>query len=129
KGSGQRFVVNAERMDGFEGEIRIEISEQPKGMTISSPIIIEEGHSSAFGTGFASPDASTNTGAVTLTATARINGETVTHEAGDLGKLSLGETAPLYADLDPTTSGPPEIPIAPGESVRAFIRVRRNGHN
>src|SRR5262249_34133635 len=133
KGSGQRFAVNAERLDGFEGEIKIELSDLPPGFTVSTPITIQEGNTTAFGTVLAAPDAPKPTaetqGTSKLVATAQINGTIVTHEAGGLGKISLADNAPLYVDLEPSGSKLHEIVLAPGESVPAFIKIRRNGHN
>ncbi len=132
KGSGQRFAVNAERIDGFEGEIKVEVSGLPSGFIVSNPITIQEGHTTAFGALYARPDAPPITPdsqeTSKLTATAEINNMSVTHSAGTLGKISLSEQAPLYVDLEPA-SKTAEITIAPGEIVPAFIKVRRNGHN
>jgi WD40 repeat protein len=132
KGSGQRFAVNAERIDGFEGEIKIEISGLPPGFVVSNPVIIQEGHTTAFGTLYARPDApplmaESHEGSK-LSATAEINNMSVTHSAGTLGKISLSEQAALYVELEPAGKSS-EITIAPGEIVPAFIKIRRNGHN
>ena len=37
-GSGQEFRVTAERRDGFEGAIRIELGGLPEGMSSTSPL-------------------------------------------------------------------------------------------
>ncbi len=131
RGSGQRFAVNAERFDGFEGEIKVEISGLPAGVIASNPVVIQEGHTSAFGDLFVASDAPNpgSNAAPKLTASARINEAVVTHDAGTLGKITLSDSASLYVSLEPGDAKHSEITIAPGESVPAFIKVRRNGHN
>ena len=48
---------------------------------------------------------------------------------GTLGKITLGESAPLFVELDPVGTSISEISVAPGGVVPAMIKVRRNGHN
>ena len=130
KGSGQRFVINAERIDAFEGEIKIDISGLPPGFSVSNPIVIQAGHSAAFGTINASSDAEAPAEHVTkLKATAMIGGKEVVREAGTLGKISLAEKAPLYVALEASGSLAAEITIAPGASVPAWLKIRRAGHS
>jgi WD40 repeat protein len=132
KGSGQRFTVSADRIDGFEGEIKLEVSGLPPGFIVSNPLTIQEGHTTAFGTIFATTDAPPITpeseNSSRIVATAEIKGMTVTHEEGSLGKISTSDKAPLFVELDPTSKAA-ELTIAPGETVPAFIKIRRNGHN
>jgi WD40 repeat protein/mono/diheme cytochrome c family protein len=132
KGSGQRFAVSAERIDGFEGEIKVELTGLPPGFVVSNPVTIQEGHTTAFGTLFANTDApvltAENCSTSKLTATAQIRGQNVTREAGTLGKITLKDSAPLLVELDPIGSAAPEITIAPGGSVPAMLKIRRNGH-
>ena len=52
-GSGAAFSVFTNRIDGFEGEIKVEITGVPPGFIVSSPLLIEAGHFEAKGTGFA----------------------------------------------------------------------------
>ena len=133
RGGGMRITVNADRTDGFEGEIKIEISGLPPGISASSPITVQEGHTTAFGTIYAAEDAFEPSAEAAkkskLVATAQINGKTVSRESGSLGKISLSDTAPLYVELEPVGSATPEITIAPGGTVPALIKIRRNGHN
>ena len=44
RGSGRRFTLQAERMDGFEGAIRIDVTGLPAGVTVPTPLVIEAGH-------------------------------------------------------------------------------------
>ena len=127
KGSGQRFAVNADRIDGFDGEIRVEISDLPSGFIASTPIIIQAGHSTAFGTlnatDSATPPAAEHRSKII--ASAEINGQRVEKTGATLGKITLSESAPLYVTLEANT---PEITIAPGGIVPAMLKIRRNGH-
>ena len=130
KGSGQRFAINADRIDGFDGEIRVEISNLPSGFIASTPIVIQAGHASAFGT-LNATDSATAPAAdhrTKLIASAEINGQRVEKTGATLGKITLSETAPLYVTLESANTATPEITIAPGGIVPAHLKIRRNGH-
>jgi hypothetical protein len=150
-GSGQSFSVSAERIDGFEGEINVEISGLPPGFSVSTPLIIQAGHSEAKGTINAALDAvqpnETNVVMPTLTATATLNGKLVTKDVTGFGKIKLGEKPKLFVYLQPelktganrqsATNGgsspngtkPLELIIVPGETIPALLRIQRNGHD
>lgn len=143
-GSGREFSVTATRLDGFEGEIKVAISNLPPGFTVSSPLVIEAGHNDAKATLNATMDAMqpdmTNTPAITATASAMIDGKEVTKKVNDLGKIKLGDKPKLWVYLEPTdtpistnalthvSEKPLELTITPGQSIPAWIKVRRNGH-
>jgi mono/diheme cytochrome c family protein len=136
KGSGQRFAVYAERIDGFEGEIRVEISDLPSGFIASTPLTIQEGHTTAFGTLNATDSATTPAAdhRSKILAFAEINGQPV-ERTETLGKITLADSAPLYVTLESTAQGGArllpsfsEITIAPGGIVPAHLKIRRNGH-
>lgn len=138
-GSGQSFSVSAERSDGFDEEIKVEIAGLPAGFTASSPLAIQAGHSSASGTIFAAADAPTVSEAAgkmtKVTATAKVGGQTVAKEVNNFGQIKLGEKPKLYVGLEPIGSSasanseaPMEFTIAPGQIVPATLKVRRNGH-
>ncbi len=139
-GSGQSFSVSAERLDGFEGEIQLDISDLPPGFTASTPLVIQAGHTETRGTLNAAVDApsltETNATQCKIMATAIINGEKVTRDAGTLGKVKLGDKPKLFVSLQPemspasaaTNQKALDITIAPGQSVPARLKVQRNGH-
>ncbi|HTG44893.1 MAG TPA: c-type cytochrome domain-containing protein [Verrucomicrobiae bacterium] len=133
RGGGQKFTVNVERLDGFEGEIKVEITGLPPGFSSSSPLTIQAGHSSAFGTINAAADApklsEQTASASMLIATAQINGKPVVHQMSALGKVVLKEEAQLYVSLEGESSGAREITLAPGGTVPARLKIRRAGHN
>ena len=136
-GSGQRFTVNVQRIDGFEDEVQVDITGLPPGFSVSSPIVIQAGHDAAQGVINAAADAprptADNESFTQVTATAMIDGQTVQKEVKNLGKISLAEKPQLLVYLEPDaqpaeTGGRPfELSIAPGASVTARLRVERNG--
>jgi len=145
-GSGQSFTLNAERLDGFEDEIRVDISGLPPGFSVSTPAIIQAGHMEAKATIFADKDApkpiTTNEALTKVTATARINGLAVTKEVSNLGKIKLGDKPKIFVALTPGgtsstgTLDPAgaaesvwELTLAPGQTVPAWLKIRRNGHD
>jgi hypothetical protein len=144
-GSGQSFTVNADRLDGFDGEIRVDVSGLPPGFSVSTPIVIEAGHTEAKGSIHAALDAprpnDTNAAMTKVTATAMVDGKAVTKEVNSLGKIKLGDKPKLYVTLEPysesatnhfnpamTGSQPLELTIAPGRLIPAWLKIKRNGH-
>jgi len=143
-GSGKSFSLKAERLDGFDGEIKIDIAGLPPGFTVSTPLIIEAGHFEAFGTLFAAADAPEPTDAngmqTKLTASATLDGKTVVKELKNFGRIKLAPKPKVFVALEPYVTGektaqgetgvkkPLEITIAPGTTVPAWLKVTRNGH-
>jgi hypothetical protein len=134
-GSGQDLTLSAERTDGFEGEIRVEIAGLPPGFSVSSPIVIQAGHVAAKATISAAADAPAptdeNASASTARATATIAGVETTQDVNNLGRIALGPAPKIRAFLVPEgpggETGGSEIVIEPGKSVTAMLRVERNG--
>lgn len=138
-GSGKEFSVSVDRIDGFEGEIRVDIEGLPPGFHVTTPIIIEEGQTQALGTINALPDAPPltpeNAKATKVTATAMIRGQQVSNQVNNLGEIKLAEKPKLLlkllgandASAEPTPDAPLELTIAPGETITARVRVERNG--
>lgn len=150
-GSGQEFTVNADRKDGFDGEITVEVSGVPAGYKVTTPIVVQAGHLSARGSIHALPGATAlgdaEWSAVQASATALIAGQPVKRDAPNLGKVTLGGEAPLLVALEPVAPGdslarlspptplqpqdpakPLEITIAPGEIVPAWVKIKRHTH-
>ena len=147
-GSGQAFTVTADRVDGFEGDIKVEIAGVPDGYKVSSPLLIQAGHVSARGTLVALPGAQALDAAawakVQVTATGAPGGQQITHPVNPLGTVTLGKEPTLYAALEPAAAGdtleklspatplqpqdperPFEITIAPGEIIPAWVKLLR----
>ncbi|MCA9071587.1 MAG: hypothetical protein KDA84_21825, partial [Planctomycetaceae bacterium] len=132
-GSGQRLKVNLERIDNFSGPVRVDIENLPEGYTVSSPIVVEAGHLEAEGVLHADPKASSldkaNWDKVRITATAEVQGKTVSRNVGNLGHIKLGPKPKVLVQLtpDPRYGSSEEIRLAPGETITAMISIERNG--
>ena len=50
KGSGREFSVTAQRMDNYDGDIRVDITDIPQGFHVTTPLMIEAGQRIAYGT-------------------------------------------------------------------------------
>jgi hypothetical protein len=141
-GGGKEFSVSVDRIDGFDGDVKVEISGVPPGFSVSSPIVIQAGHLEARGTLNAAADApapdETNSVSSRVTATATLAGQPITKEVNNLGKIKLGDKPKLFVALEPydkeatnfveRPEKPLEITVAPGQSVPAWLKVKRNGH-
>ncbi|HWN94315.1 MAG TPA: hypothetical protein VNT99_04730 [Methylomirabilota bacterium] len=141
RGSGQSFSATVSRLDGFEGEIRVDITHLPSGFIVSNPLVIEAGHSTAHGTVFALTNAASTTNAnIKLTATAIVDGKTVTKDISSLGQIKVADAPKLFVHFEPFTSAsetniveapedkPFEITLSPGQMIPAWLKIRRNGH-
>ncbi len=143
-GSGQSFTATADRIDGFDGDIKIEITGIPDGYKVSTPLVIQAGHVNARGTLTALPGAKAVAASewekVKVTATAK----DMTREVNNPGAVTLGKEPPLYLALEPAAPGdtlaklspatplqpqdpakPFEITIAPGEIIPAWVKIKR----
>ncbi len=143
RGSGRGFSVKLDRVDGFEGAVRVDVTGMPKGWLASTPLVVEAGHFEASGVLFASADATEPSAddwkRVKLTATASADGKTVAKPLGDFGALKLDNALKVFLSLQNSASALPaaavgmipmsipEITIAPGTEVSAWLRVVRNG--
>lgn len=157
-GSGKEFELIAQRMDGFEGAIQVDISGVPSGLHVTSPVIIQAGHDRAYGQITADTFQSTagNPDAVVafkpgkvnqpikVTATAKIDGENKTHNVNSLGRIQLLEKPRLIVriassnaernrvadeNLERVPEKPMELTIHPGETIAAKVLLLRNGHS
>jgi hypothetical protein len=143
RGSGRNFSVKLDRADGFAGAVRVDVSGMPKGWFASTPLVVEAGHFDADGTIFAGVDAAESTADawknVKLTATATVDGQAVKKPLNNFGTLKLAEAPKVFLSLQNSASplpaaavgaipaSIPEITIAPGTEVPAWLRVVRNG--
>lgn len=155
-GSGREFTVTAVRLDNFDGPIRVELQDIPKGFQATSSLVIQAGQTRAWGTIHALPGAaapSEELPPITVTASAEISGKTVTKSAGNLGRVKLGKKPQVLVSLhpptdpantqtpaelsdqngsaqagrtDPQTTKPLELVVHPGETISAQVRVLRN---
>jgi len=127
-GGGKSFTVSADRADGFDGDIRVDISGLPAGFQVSTPLVIEAGHREAKGVIFAAgdaaaPEVAAASGSV-VKATAKVNGLEVSKPVNNLGQIMLAPKPKLLVRLEPA-----DLTITPGSTVTATIKVQRNGHD
>lgn len=144
RGSAQSFTYRADRLDGFAGEIRLDITGIPPGFTVSTPLFIEAGHTSVSGTIAASEQAAkpddTQSRQSQVTAQAEVDGRTVILAAAPLGVVTLQDSAPklsvqleAYVGQDTTNQlaggATREVLIEPGQRVSAWLGVKRSGYD
>lgn len=141
-GSAKEFKLTAKRQDDYDGPIRVDITGLPPGFTSTSPITIQAGQNSAFGVIMAAADAPAptpeNSKTAKLTATATINGQEVSHEAGDFGELKRGDASKLTIKIvaaeggakvtDPGDGSPLQVDIEPDQTIMLKVLVQRNGY-
>ncbi len=140
-GGAQEFKLTAQRIDGFEGPIRVDVRDLPEGFEATTPIVIEPGQIEALGVLRARPDAPPpsveGAKAAKVSATATIGDRQVTHEVNGLGEIKLASEPPkLKIEVLPaegtaaqrdTDSGLLQVDIAPGETIVLKVRIERNG--
>ena len=127
-GSGRRLTFSAERRDGFDGDITIDVAGLPPGFTVSTPLVIQAGHFEARAVLHAAADAAQPPpeawAQVRIAARAEIDGRQVEKEVNSLGQVKLAEKPNLLVTVEPA-----ELTIAPGTTITALLKVERNGFN
>lgn len=144
-GSGKEFSVVANRQDEFDGEIRVDIKNLPPGFGVTTPLIISAGHNIARGTLNTLPSAKAPTPeqlkAIEVTATALVDGQSVTKPVNSLGDIKLADAPKILVQVLPMADSatppatdpnalpvPAEITIAPGQTITARVRIERRGY-
>ncbi len=153
--SGKAFTVKAERIDSFNGPIRVDIAGIPPGFVVTTPLVIAEGLYEAYGVINALEGATAPTEEqlkeIKVTATASVCGREKTKDVNSLGTVKLADKPKVVAFLEllaGTKPGPGEalatpessspgasllpaqddvVTIAPGGTVTLKLRVERNG--
>ena len=104
-GSGQQFKVQADRLDYFDGDIRVDISGVPTGFTVTTPLVIQAGHLEAQGVLYALEGApqptKQNAGISKISATASVDGHEIVHDVGGFGAIKLGAKPSVVVHLLP----------------------------
>jgi hypothetical protein len=137
-GSGREYTLKVEREEGFDGEIRVDVTGLPEGFWAGTPVVIEAGQDSAVGVVYAEAEAKAPSGdagkKTALTATAVLRGTEVRRDVESLGEIKLGPPAKLLVEIRPDgNSGqvkaeagrPMELTIAPGETITALVKATR----
>lgn len=134
-GASVGFSFRADRVDGFDDPIQIDITGLPQGYFASSPIFIEAGHDLISGSLHAAADAKADADWSKLKITAK--GKSLTHDGGTFGKVALGAAPKFIIVMEPDHGGkavmreikdetkPLEITLVPGQTVKAWIRAVR----
>lgn len=143
-GSGKEFAVSAIRKDEFDGEIRIEFAKLPLGFHVTTPLTIQAGQTAAYGTLTADADAPALTAETAklarMTASAIVDGKLIKKKSMKLGEIKLAERPKILVQVLPAADSPglvvstseskrkpTELVITPGETIRAIVKVERNG--
>lgn len=152
-GSGKPFTVKAERTDNFNGPIRVDIEGMPPGLSVTTPVIIQDGHYEASGVINALDDASAPTDeqlkSIKISAIATVCGQERKKDVPSFTAIKLAEKPKVLAYLTSagTKPGPTEqqlkpesrsagasllpameeLTIRPGGTITARLRVERNG--
>jgi WD40 repeat protein len=134
-GSGREFEVTAERSDGFDGEIRVDIGDLPQGFSAGTPVVIQQGqHKAAMVVNAAADAEPVEKARIKITATAQIGGREVKKAVAAPENVKLGKAAKLLLRIEPDgKSGDPkvdagklvELTIHPGETITGFVVADR----
>ncbi len=136
-GSGQRLTFSLDRIDNFDDQIRLDITDVPAGYHVATPIFFQAGHLKATSVitanSTAQPVAKEIWEQLKISATAVINGQAVTKTVGHLGEITL-EKPPtirvtLQADNPAFTSDDGGLVIVPGTTITAMLKVERSGYD
>ena len=143
-GSAVQFLANVDRKDGWEGDVRVDITGVPEGFFVSSPVVVEAGHITATGVVYARPEAklgAADFSKVRVTASGQINGQIATRDVGAFPSVVVAAAPKQLLFTETDTAGKPqgdgktsptkpvEITLAPGERVPAWLRVDRRGND
>ncbi|MEZ6126527.1 MAG: c-type cytochrome domain-containing protein [Planctomycetaceae bacterium] len=147
RGTGRELQFTADRIDGYEGPITISAADLPPGFGFSGPIEIENGQLKAFGTLYASTDATAPTDeqvkAIRFVATTANDSGTAVREqeVARMEELKLVDETKLRvvvsaaqpaADSKPGPVNPAEpvvLKIRPGETISAWLQLERVKHD
>jgi DNA-binding beta-propeller fold protein YncE len=125
-GSGRNLTFTADRIDGHDSEVKLEVTGLPPGFAITSPIVIPAGYNTAQASLYVAADApaptADNAKASRVSATSIVQGSPVAREVGGLGELKLGGKPSVTVRIEPT-----EIQMAPGGSAVAKLKIERSG--
>ncbi len=142
-GGAKEFKASVQRIDGFEGPVRVDIAGVPPGFRATTPLLIEAGQLEALGVIEAEPGAAALQAAASrgsrATASALLAGREVTHAVNNLGTIRLAPAPKLRVTIGPAEGGPRptsasgheplEFAIEPGQTITLTVKIERNGHH
>jgi hypothetical protein len=142
--SGAEFAIKVLRADGWDGDVRIDITDVPPGFFVSTPVVVQAGHLGAAGSVFALPSAARGAhdlSKMKLTATALVGGKEVKKPVSGFGPVTVTDLGKKSLFMEPDLAGkaagdgksppqkPYEITIAPGTTVACWLRADRRGED
>jgi hypothetical protein len=128
--SGREFLLKVDRLDDYQGPVRIDSTHVPNGFLVSTPIVIQAEQHMAAGNVFLTGDKEATGGPIGLKASASIRGKTVEQALGMDREVKVGPPAKIQVDVlatdeTRTDNGPLELIIHPGQTISARVRVQR----
>ena len=130
-GTGTELVFTAKRIDGYDGQIPVDITGLPAGFGFSGPLVIQNQQLQAFGTLYAT-DVATEPTAEEVAKIEIIAGEL---RLGTFEELKLTTDPKLRFRIEtgatdsPDSAAPLVLQIRPGETIQAMVRVDRLKHD
>ena len=135
-GGGAEIMFETTRSDGFSGAIEVNVSGLPEGLTFPARRQIQKGQYRAFGVLRADPEfegmSQEAMEAVSVSATAMVNGSRVVKMLGNLGMIAKADPAKFHVKILPdgksgtvSDDGVLEFVIHPGETITAMVKVDR----
>jgi hypothetical protein len=143
-GSGEQFIVQVDRKDGWDGDVRVEVSGVPPGFFVSSPVVVQAGHLTATGSVYVLPgtkEGAVDFSPVKLIATATVNGQAVSKPLNGFPAITVAAPPKQAIFMEPDLAGKPagdgqtapakpyEVTLVPGERVSLWLRVDRRGND
>lgn len=132
-GSGREVRVVSERIDGFDGPIKVSLGELPEAWKSTFPITIEANQRSALGMIWVPEGISPEKDPVNIsvTAAAEIFGRTVERDAGMIRGLKVGAAPKVISMIQPIDHDVPKgenwtIEVPRGETVSARVVLKRS---
>jgi len=122
-GSAVGLSFRSERLDDFDGDIRIDISGVPTGFQVATPVTIQAGHDDARTPLVMAGAAVQDWSGVKITATATIGGKQVVKEVNGLGTPKFAEAPKVVVRIEPK-----ELTIVPGQTVQATLIIDRKDY-
>jgi hypothetical protein len=116
--SGQEFTLTADRKDGFDEPITVEIGGVPEGYKVTTPLVIESGHTEARGTINALPGA----GQLDDSSWAKVQivakSKDLSHPVNGFAKATLAKDPQVWVALEPAAPGDTLEKLSPATPYR-----------
>jgi hypothetical protein len=119
-GDGVSVTIRAERLDDFDGDIRVDFADVPEGFSITTPIILQAGHLDARAVLTVDKQPDRKWTGVHATATAMVDGKPVVKELAKMTSIEVGKPAKIGVSLEPK-----ELVVMAGQTVSAKLVIDR----